>query len=91
MENNFLARWGWYTLRNSGDGALFTVRNNIYSDAFVSLLPSFDASPTRAYRRWTGNPETGSVISCNRYENGNFVEQKYVEGDTHDITSCPSY
>jgi hypothetical protein len=91
IENNFIPRWGWYTLRNGGEYSICTIRNNIYSNEFISLLQNQDESPSHAYRHAPDNPAPSGGYSCNRYENGDFIEQEYVSGDTHITTGCPSY
>lgn len=90
VENNFFNVWGWYTLRNSGEYSIFTVRNNIYSQDFKTEFRT-DGSPARAYRHCDCNPAPSGGYSCNRYQDGSFIEQDYVSGDTHSIADCPSY
>jgi hypothetical protein len=92
MENNFFETFGYYTLRCYGAGpvGVCNIRNNIYSDDFVTALPSGD-SPSKAVL-YNVNAGGQSEYSCNRYENGDFIEQEWVGGSvTHVTTGCPSY
>ena len=87
MENNFFHEWGWYTLRCNGVYTPCTIRNNIYEQGLKTAF-SAEGRPSAAYRH--SNPAPG-VFECNRYEDGDFIEQEYVKGVTHSINSCPNY
>ena len=89
FENNYLGLFGFYTLRwcawCSGD---FTIQNNVYAQEFKTAFTE-PGYPTHAID--SDHPTAGGVYRCNRYEDGDFIEQTYVRGVTHDTTGCPSY
>ena len=88
MENNYFFPWGYYTLRCDGEAPACTIRNNIYDVSFKVALPA-GPGPDRVARR---NSPAPMFLECNRYSDGDFIEQQYISGDvTHVITGCPSY
>ncbi len=87
MENNFITPFGYYTLR-CHDSEACHIRNNVYAQEFKTAF-SGDPDISRAAIFTDAAPL--STHRCNRYEDGDFMEQQYVIGVTHDITSCPSY
>ena len=96
FENNFLGKWGWYTLRVHAYGANVTIRNNVYEQAYKT---SFQVTglPSHALFYDPEDGQAGAVYRCNRYEDGSFIEQQYITADngapvpTHDTTGCPTY
>ena len=93
FENNYVGVFGFYTLRCQGCGGAFLIQNNIYAQEFKTALPA-PGTPTGAMLFDPLDPDLAAIYKCNRYEDGDFVEQRYIQGEsplTHDITGCPTY
>jgi hypothetical protein len=97
-ENNFIPIWGAYTLW-CGDSDSCVMRYNVYRQDFKTKLgqrtqgtgQESDGYPARAANFSPANA-AASVYRCNRYEDGDFIENQWIGGGvTHDISGCPSY
>jgi hypothetical protein len=91
FESNFMHPWGSETIRVWPNvEAVTTIRYNVYSNEFHAF---FAADPGRAAVNYQDGGATNATFACNRYEDGSFVEQSFVDGDyvPHITTGCPSY
>jgi hypothetical protein len=101
-ENNFIPIWGAYTLWCSNSASCI-MRYNVYRQDFKTKLGNRTSGTGResdGYPNCAGTfspaNESSSVYRCNRYEDGDFIENQWVciQGGakkTHDISGCPSY
>jgi hypothetical protein len=96
MENNFFSNWGYYTLRclrsdyDTSTEACH-IRNNIYSNDFIADFVT-PGGAGRAVQLDDIDKAGRSSYECNRYENGDFIEQEWISGPiTHETTGCPGY
>jgi hypothetical protein len=74
------------------------IKNNVYSNLFYDALATGDyqgSSIWSAVAFWANAIPNGSTYRCNRYEDGNFMEDEWISSEngtmTHDTTGCPSY
>lgn len=94
FENNYVGLFGYYTIRCQGCSGELTIQDNIYAQEFKTAFPA-PGAPTHAILYEPLDPGRPAVYRCNRYEDGSFIEQRYVDDGNyplkHDITGCPSY
>jgi hypothetical protein len=96
-ENNFIPIWGAYTLWCSNSDSC-TVRYNVYRQDFKTKLGNrtsgtgreSDGYPNAAFKVSDVNAPF-AIYRCNRYEDGDFIEDQYIDGPVHDTSNCPSY
>lgn len=93
FENNYLGRFGYYTIRCQGCSGDLTVRNNVFSRRLEKGLRASGPPIAAILYEPVGRTRSG-VFRCNRYENGRFVEQRYIDAARplrHVTKGCPNY
>lgn len=86
MEDNYIARWGHYTLRCGGTTTACTIRNNVFDQAFSGV----------EQRVLLATSSADAQFCCNRYADGQLLEEliegtDLVLGADHHIENCPSF
>ena len=94
FESNYIGAWGWYPLRHYAYGANLTAQYNVYEHAYKVSLPA-PGLPSGAIYYDPEDGRGGAIFRCNRYQDGDFIQQQYLltsgQALTHDITGCPSW
>lgn len=89
-ESNYIHDWGWTPIRCS-DADACIIRYNVYEQSLKALF-SGPGLPSHAVWYNDNCANCGpSEFTCNRYEDGTFIEQADVRDVTHNTTGCPSY
>jgi len=89
IEDNFINRWGHYTMRCGGQTTACTIRNNVYSQAFEGVEQRLLLVNANA-------PSMPAAYCCNRYADGSLVEEYFgntdlVLGAEHQVENCPPF
>jgi hypothetical protein len=91
FESNHVGEWGWSTLW-CGDSDACIFRYNVWEQAMKTALPA-PGLPSHAIWFDDGGANWGppSEVTCERYEDGTFLENAYIRGADNTTTGCPSY
>jgi hypothetical protein len=97
FENNYMFGWGFFNVRwyGRGDypGSQFVMRYNVYDVEHKTLMPGGNCIADAVLYE---SADSLGTYRCNRYSDGDFIEQQYVNNQgagtlTHDTAGCPSY